>query len=1021
MDSSRHSVERSTASASTTSRSKQQNGDNHMFPFQSSSARRSGSVRSALRNLGGMLRREWARQFGDKDKVVGWPSRLFESFLIVGLPPTTDVRGVVADVETMHRAKADGVDTGVEMLPEPAEDLRHRGFRGAPMPPEILYSYPGGTSLVTQMMEQVPHFCFPHGVQPLLLERTPSMSALNEVIYSQQYQNSDGCSFIFLMKVADNLPLYGVCCYMDEVLHRPPSVLKGKYPECNQPLSKYTVSAPRCYCFLTHYPFFVLHMKVLHMILGLERLDRIMLFMEEIATMPTARLRSLSSRTESDELPEGTGGGHQQGQGRQQKPGNQRPHADSRLQAGFAARPPAHPKGRVTPSASQRSLEAAAGRPPEDMAARHRALFETVQQGLALNQPGSLARFQQKLQDQRQQQLRQEQDGQDQQQQDGLLQGAGQVQAESSPQLQQPVQGRGLHAEESQQQQHTPPRSRGSAGSQELLGASHPVLSSPFLHGPAPDFAQQPPAQPTSTPASGMRGAGSASAIESPGSILKRASNRIKVALENQESGKTGQDGSNPFASVTEMQAGRSGLTESGTLPDLRKDSCSSFVTARSTADYDGEGAAGGTGQSAAPWRGHARNPSEQSLSGFGEALSPYESPSKDPSRLVNVSTTAVDAYLASTSSSRPGPTGDPAGANPAASSSGAGGNSAAVPFGALPEGGMAQGQAVVGQPPRSLRSMSFRPTGRSYSETDVDELPSDPANALQVMQSYLDCPVPQPGCELEFCPDTSLQPVHYLRPKLAETGGAEYIYRAAIAAAEAEAAAGLKGWTVAALCRSMSLENMLLMLSGVLLEERTVVFCPNIGLLTTAVLALTTLIRPFAWQHLIMPVLPASSDNFLSVLEAPFPFIIGVQYKTTDIRHRCSGLMRVNIYKNKIKNAGHLPQLPDYAALHASLAAPHAVLAAAGQDRAKGRPIYAVSDEQAQAADTLQKVLFDYLSSLCRDLHAHSITDVQSQDHVSILLKDSYIESFGPRNRPFIKQFAETQMFSVYCDSVIT
>ncbi len=29
------------------------------------------------------LQREWARQFGDKDKVVGWPSRLFESFLIV--------------------------------------------------------------------------------------------------------------------------------------------------------------------------------------------------------------------------------------------------------------------------------------------------------------------------------------------------------------------------------------------------------------------------------------------------------------------------------------------------------------------------------------------------------------------------------------------------------------------------------------------------------------------------------------------------------------------------------------------------------------------------------------------------------------------------------------------------------------------------------------------------------------------------------------------------------------------------
>ena len=98
---------------------------------------------------------------------------------------------------------------------------------------------------------------------------------------------------------------------------------------------------------------------------------------------------------------------------------------------------------------------------------------------------------------------------QDQQQQGGLLQGAGEMQAESSPQLQHPVKGEGLQgggalqAEESQQPQHTPPRSRGSAGSQELLGVSRPVMSSPFLQGPAPDFAQQPPAQPTSTPASG--------------------------------------------------------------------------------------------------------------------------------------------------------------------------------------------------------------------------------------------------------------------------------------------------------------------------------------------------------------------------------------------------------------------------------------------------------------------------------------------------------------------------------------
>ena len=100
------------------------------------------------------------------------------------------------------------------------------------------------------------------------------------------------------------MPLYGVCCYMDEMLHRPPSMLKPKYPDCNMPLTRYMVAAPRCYCFLTHYPFFSLHMKVLHMILGLERLDRIMLFMDEVANMPLGGGRGLSGRLDSRKLPD---------------------------------------------------------------------------------------------------------------------------------------------------------------------------------------------------------------------------------------------------------------------------------------------------------------------------------------------------------------------------------------------------------------------------------------------------------------------------------------------------------------------------------------------------------------------------------------------------------------------------------------------------------------------------------------------------------------------------------------------
>ena len=62
---------------------------------------------------------------------------------------------------------------------------------------------------------------------------------------------------------------------------------------------------------------------------------------------------------------------------------------------------------------------------------------------------------------------------------------------------------------------------------------------------------------------------------------------------------------------------------------------------------------------------------------------------------------------------------------------------------------------------------------------------------------------------------------------------------------------------------------------AGVLLEKQLVLFCPNIGLLSTCVLSLIPLLRPFTWQSLLLPVLP---DNLLSFLEAPVPFVIGVQ-----------------------------------------------------------------------------------------------------------------------------------------------
>ena len=70
---------------------------------------------------------------------------------------------------------------------------------------------------------------------------------------------------------------------------------------------------------------------------------------------------------------------------------------------------------------------------------------------------------------------------------------------------------------------------------------------------------------------------------------------------------------------------------------------------------------------------------------------------------------------------------------------------------------------------------------------------------------------------------------------------------------------------------------QMLPLCAGALLERQMVVFCPNIGVLTAVVLALVPLMRPFAWQSLLLPVLPAA-DKMLDLLEAPVPFIFGIK-----------------------------------------------------------------------------------------------------------------------------------------------
>ncbi|GAB4820093.1 hypothetical protein N2152v2_007139 [Parachlorella kessleri] len=300
----------------------------------------------------------------------------------------------------------------------------------------------------------------------------------------------------------------------------------------------------------------------------------------------------------------------------------------------------------------------------------------------------------------------------------------------------------------------------------------------------------------------------------------------------------------------------------------------------------------------------------------------------------------------------------------------------------------------------------------------------SRPLDSLDLLSVYHGSVVPSPGQVFEFQPDPGLQGIAFERPDLLEALKDLGLRPTAASLPDIDASQNLGGWTVAALCRSLSLSNVLAFLTAVLLErqarEGVVVFCPNIGVLCGVVLSLVPMLLPFSWQSLLLPVLPASQQR-LEIMEAPVPFVLGVLHKTAEVRGRCGGLVRVNVYKDKVKNTGSLPALPSHQALHDALLGTYSELRRIGQQRTVlTRPVHMVSDAQQVLAECFLSTLQKYFKALMADLTAYTITDVTADnDRVSVLLKDSFIDSFPPRDRAFIRQFAETQMFSVYCDAV--
>ncbi|XP_069484652.1 DENN domain-containing protein 5B isoform X2 [Ambystoma mexicanum] len=104
-----------------------------------------------------------------------------------------------------------------------------------------------------------------------------------------------------------------------------------------------------------------------------------------------------------------------------------------------------------------------------------------------------------------------------------------------------------------------------------------------------------------------------------------------------------------------------------------------------------------------------------------------------------------------------------------------------------------------------------------------------------------------------------------------------------------------------------LGLENLVQLFTCVLLEMQILLYSQDYQRLMTVAEVITTLLFPFQWQHVYVPILPASLLHFL---DAPVPYMMGLQSKEGTDRSKLELPQEANLCFVDIDN--HFIELPE-------------------------------------------------------------------------------------------------------------
>ena len=264
----------------------------------------------------------------------------------------------------------------------------------------------------------------------------------------------------------------------------------------------------------------------------------------------------------------------------------------------------------------------------------------------------------------------------------------------------------------------------------------------------------------------------------------------------------------------------------------------------------------------------------------------------------------------------------------------------------------------------------------------------------LDALSRYHQSSLPVRGQSMEFSVSQYLNPIQFRRPYFDEE---EELY--------AE-------WGLPLTFFNLSFKNVMTLVSAVLLERRIVVRCSNLRYLSSLVMSIPPLIRPFLYQSVLIPMLPLKMP---SLLDAPVPYLIGVTQLTAEM---ClpDDVILLDLQDDIIRSSEPIPLLPKSTELERKCQLYHKELLASFK---KHEAPFSTSREQLRLVENISTIFEAHLGSLFANFDSYTICNKNDPAHpVTVFMKESFLEDLPSSERQFIEPFFDTQMFFQFSDS---